>query len=126
MSNLIISGGGEHQVLNTNYSTNETKTGETWIDGKPVYCSVYDTNSPNTSWGEVFTTIPKVECIVSCDYFGVRTNGEVITGYVNDQTYDIFNVHLCQRTNQQVLSCFCKSTSVLNRLCVIVYYTKAT
>ncbi len=41
---------------NMNYSTTETKTGATWIDGKPVYRRVFQkTISASTSWQTVAT-----------------------------------------------------------------------
>lgn len=67
MSMGIIENGAYKQVagnvpLQTTYSTEETKTGATWIDGKPIYRKVYHDvllDGPNsTEWYETNVPVP--------------------------------------------------------------------
>ena len=64
------------------YSTEETKTGEIWIDGKPIYRKVY--NVPNTSstatWLQFPMNTPGFKEVVRWSGYSVAKAGHVHSG----------------------------------------------
>lgn len=85
----------ETNITNLNtYSTSETNTGQTWIDGKPIYRRVLEVTTASsdiTSW-TVFTAIStNVENII--DIYGYALYGVIktpIPRYENDSYFLIF------------------------------------
>ena len=82
------------------YSTTETKTGGTWIDGKPIYRKVISFNGNNQSTININYNIPNLEYIVFYDaYIKTSSNivklpntlgsGSVLEAYVNLSTGQI-------------------------------------
>ena len=67
-------------VDNSNsYSTNEVKTGGTWIDGKPIYRKIL-TNTENIigeqiQWGGLQSTVASLSIDKCIECKGVITNG---------------------------------------------------
>lgn len=58
----------------TTYSLNETNTGKTWIDGKPIYRKVIDFGAfPNTSDKYVDLNINDLDFVISLQVLGYDT-----------------------------------------------------
>lgn len=80
---------------NTTYSLNETDTGKTWIDGKPIYRKVIDFGTlPNTSEKHVNLNINNLEKIIflyglayntqNGNYFPMPNGSISLTPYLMD------------------------------------------
>ena len=105
------------------YSTAETDTGKTWIDGKRIYRRVFNVNNINTTQTAAWVTILQDACIedidiiVSCTIigtFGSSTNGKQRT------------LSLDTGIKDDILKVYTGYTmSVLNNTCVLEY-TKTT
>lgn len=103
------------------YSTNETNTGKTWIDGKPIYRKVYKINSPDVTWVSQHIDTLSINNVVSVNTIGNRS-GELINEYRNSDA-DYFAAHLCVRTNGH-LEIYVKCSTQLNYVQYVVEYTK--
>lgn len=105
------------------YSTAETDTGKTWIDGKRIYRRVFNVNNINTTQTAAWVTILQdawiedIDIIVSCTIigtFGSSTNGKQRT------------LSLDTGIKDDILKVYTGYTmSVLNNTCVLEY-TKTT
>lgn len=105
------------------YSTAETDTGKTWIDGKRIYRKVFNVNNINTTTTAAWVTILQdawiedIDIIVSCTIigtFGSSTNGKQRT------------LSLDTGIKDDILKVYTGYTmSVLNNTCVLEY-TKTT
>ena len=62
----------------TSYSTTEVMTGETWIDGKPIYRRTFYTTSKG-SW--VDTNVSGISRIISKSANFKTTNNQLLTEY---------------------------------------------
>lgn len=71
MSKIII--GGHKVTAQADYSTTETKTGEYWIDGKPIYRKVIPFTSTSGS-SNVSTTGCNINILVSSSVFFKNAN----------------------------------------------------
>ena len=72
----------------SSYSTTETKTGETWIDGKPIYRKVVSGTIPSaidaTGWTHVAIVIPSLNKVISlkfagCEYESINGMAEYVS-----------------------------------------------
>ena len=89
------------------YSTSEVKTGDTWIDGKPIYRKTFNTVTGNTSntWNSV-GTISNVNRIVSCNYeIAIASSAKYINSYLDiyASTTDLNEQHSNDYYNNQTL-----------------------
>lgn len=73
---------GWQQTLD--YSTDEVKTGELWIDGKPLYRKVFNFNSPSDTNTTNVATISDlhIDTLVR-DYFSINTGSNITTSSNN-------------------------------------------
>lgn len=104
------------------YSTEETLTGGTWIDGKPIYRKVTSYNgaieSPTLSSSIIINAIvgqPNIDTLISVSYVGRRTNS---TGEKMSATFDTW---IQSNTTIKVLA-----TSKMYVENIISLYTKTT
>lgn len=69
------------------YSTEETKTGETWIDGKPIYRKVYVITNPTVStWTKIPHGISNLGIIfLEMGYFSDNSNNYTTMPENNNQ-----------------------------------------
>lgn len=111
---------GYEVVANPTYSTTETKTGETWIDNKPLYRKVIQVPEFSSAVITITTGLTNIKEIVKIDgaFFRTNTNGY----YSIDNTYmaewnfnSSFNLSI--HTNNQYVS---------YKGYIIIEYTKTT
>lgn len=83
-------------VGNLSYSTSETNTGKTWIDGKPIYRKVVDLGAlPNNTMKNVTHGITNIDTVT--DYYGVAKSGSNTTlkiPYVATETTDTIAMYV--------------------------------
>lgn len=83
-----------NSITNNTYSTSETNTGQTWIDGKPIYRKVLElttASSDVTSWTVITAISTNVGDII--DIYGYTLYGTIktpIPRYENDSYFLIF------------------------------------
>lgn len=82
MSNLTL---GSSFILNSDYSTTETKTGARWIDGKPIYRKVFTDVTSSTAGGNYYQVIPQAECGTIVFYSALMKDPSAI---INISTWD--------------------------------------
>lgn len=78
--------GGSKAYTPPAYSTSETATGETWIDGKPVYRKVYTGGTLNKSTIDLGVNT-QIDSILRADFVVVNSTGNQITnpgGFINN------------------------------------------
>lgn len=121
---------GYEIVGETTYSTEEQKTVDTWIDGKPIYRKVIECgNLPNNTTANILTGFKKGEIFI-IKMYGVTTNGTTqysipyvhpasigknISIYADVPSND--NIAVCLRTGEDRSS---------HTATVIIEYTKTT
>ena len=113
----------DEKIANANsYSTNETLTGGTWIDGKPIYKKVTPYNgvieSPTLSSSIIINAIvgqPYIDTFISVTYVGRRTSS---TGEKMSATFDTW---IQSDTTIKVLA-----TSKMYVENIVSLYTKTT
>lgn len=128
---------GDVNALFNSYSTNEIKTGGTWIDGKPIYRKVF-----SGSISTIVTHIPfdaSDKKIIKIDtYFtdpanlnGMEFSGNIyvngVTGDYYEEFYVIYSIDDLQFTIvNKKLNESGESTFVTGVIYIIVEYTKIT
>ena len=121
----------------TNYSTEEVKTGGTWIDGKPIYRKVFSYNTFTAS-ADFATDLlrSEIEAIISVDGFACVRNYPStsqadyyfpVNMYNTDQTFIGAYVFSDKSTNSTLKLRVNKGSAygTLTSLCVIIQYVKA-
>ena len=112
------------------YSTTETKTGEVWIDNKPIYRIVVNIDNPPTDWSPIdlsslFPNIAKGFLGKKCRL--TRQTGMVVCQsnfYFTD--YDREQLVLAENANNTRICCFLKSPYIITNVQFEVNYTKTT
>ena len=129
MSMGIIENGAYKQVagnvpLQTTYSTEETKTGATWIDGKPVYRRVF-TNLPiSSTWSQHTVDNSSQDSLVSYTILGKSgVSGNTHTTPYFDGTGDNFQVAVVVGAGSLN---YWGSASTITAFDMVVEYTKTT
>ena len=94
------------------YSTEETKTGMTWIDGKPIYRKVIEKHITlaGNSWNSSGLDISEIDTLCNC----VMLNSKLAFG----------GFYTAKVSNQ--LNVYCVSDANWNAHTVILEYTKTT
>lgn len=110
---------GYEEITEIGYSTTERKTGETWINGKPLYRKVVTgqiTTSGTSVYPHVSTGIIDLEEIIQIDY---------MFGYVEERYYSNtkLNYYLDTQDNNDIVVI---SPSEVGKVTFIIYYTKTT
>lgn len=62
-------------TVGSTYSTEEVKTGDTWINGKPIYRKVFVANNVSTGTTVIDTNINNIEEIIKLNGILYRSNG---------------------------------------------------
>lgn len=90
------------------YSTEETLTGGTWIDGKPIYRKCFNGSwtVPNSTWSDIIT-VPNIEQLIRAE---IMANNNMWSGY-----WEIANSNVR----------FYTSNGTTFKLCILEY-TKTT
>lgn len=92
----------------SSYSTTETKTGETWIDGKPIYRKVANGTIPATidatGWAVVTITVPNLDSVISlkfadCAYESINGMAEYISDDGNQFKGFLYHGNIYVKTN---------------------------
>lgn len=99
----------KNYVDNANsYSTEETLTGGTWIDGKPIYRKCFNGSwtVPNSTWSDIIT-VPNIEQLIRAE---IMANNNMWSGY-----WEIANSNVR----------FYTSNGTIFKLCILEY-TKTT
>ena len=66
----------------TTYSTNETLTGEKWIDGKPIYRKVVDVGTlPNTTSKIVLHNIQNINSVVNLKLIAKDKQNNIVCNF---------------------------------------------
>lgn len=104
------------------YSTEETLTGGTWIDGKPIYRKSYY-NATNWANGDIVDTLANVKDVVNLISISRTANNEVYQNYSdgssrNDATFNFSNGNLIARRGAALVSTYPAS--------IVIEYTKTT
>lgn len=108
----------------TSYSTNEVRTGYTWIDGKPIYRKVVSINYPaNTTTGSYDLGLSNVNEVVALQTLVYR-NGDYEGSYYNSST-DYFRMWYRSSTGNK-LEVRSANNTVDETIKVIIEYTKTT
>lgn len=132
IENTVTSMGSNWQKLVTSddvsYSTSETLTGGTWIDGKPIYRKVFDTTSPSTGEqnADVADLPSNIDKLISM-------NGMLTSNDANGNTFQINNYLAanqyvstwCHLVRRKIRMNVCTAyTNMSTR--IIIEYTKTT
>lgn len=116
----------EHQVeISPNvYSSDETMTEKTWIDGKPIFRKVFSVGAISKGGvGQVdISSIGSTFNMVSMTGMGVSSDGRVVLPSVNrDKTYEI-GVNF--GNDDTMVNIWCGSSISLTKGHIILEYTK--
>lgn len=126
MENAVNKLGEEINKKITNlstYSTEEVKTGETWIDGKPIYKKVMQVKSTDTDSHVTAHNIANVDKIwVSGDSFVWIDNAAIPLNYWRNS--DTYSWGFADRTNVQYKVSALGWTN--NPMYIALKYTKTT
>lgn len=100
------------------YSTEEVKTGETWIDGKPIYRKVIHKGSFSNLSTITATTDKTIDTVISIKFNFL---------YYNDVWYTIFNTRELNYTKSSgVVGAYLTASVSVNDSFFILEYTKKT
>lgn len=107
------------------YSTSEVKTGDVWIDGKPIYRKTYyDTTVRTGNTGNfVLMALPDLDNIVSTEGSVAVSNGAFIS--LPYSTSSTTYVDLYTNTSKELALTYAFSGG-LTRITATAYYTKTT
>lgn len=110
----------EFYVRNNTYSTEERTTGGTWIDGKPIYRKVIETNARTIydNWNTVaLDASVHTDYVIKCDMVSISKNGTGggVSANIKALVYADGTVHI----NNQY-------SNVNNTVYCILEYTKTT
>lgn len=117
------------------YSTSEVNTGQTWIDGKPIYRKVIDITDTKTAQAAYSKQIDlsslNIDTLVKTDYTFWHGNTNWAAVNVETSNYYMSSSDYCRlyRTKTSTsdrynFSCFVNEQNV--RLIIIIEYTKTT
>lgn len=116
----------------TNYSTDEVKTGGTWIDGKPIYRRVIALNAPaaNTWYGSSAQNglINNVDAVIKYD--AIANNATHINGasiyHSTSQYVRMYLERMSADPDAIQFVYWTNNTNHVGTVTAIVYYTKTT
>lgn len=111
----------EEADVTDSYSTTETKTGATWIDGKPIYRKVYY-SATNWANNTVIGTISNIDMVVSISDIAPQSQDSYANNYGSDGTNAGYSVV----TNGSVYVVRVGVFANSNKSAVIIEYTKTT
>lgn len=123
----VVESGNMHAVTSNavakslSYSTEEVKTGGTWIDGKPIYRKVLSNVITGTTQ-DIAHNIENIDSYVNLTPYMVSGNGSQLFPSFNTGSY-YFTVFASSKT---VLVLQCVSGYVGNLYRVVLEYTKTT
>lgn len=113
----------------SSYSTTETKTGETWIDGKPIYRKVASGTIPSTidsvtGWtSPIIIAIPNLDSTISlkfagCEYESINGMAEYVSDNGGQFKSFLYHGDVIVKTNI--------SSALDSSFNLIMEYTKTT
>ena len=103
-----------------NYSTNEIKLNEKWIDGKPIYRKVIlSTKTLVSGNNDIDTNITNLDELINLRYVFTYSNGQQFYSYFNGIT----NTILLKNTKLRIVS---NAPLALEKIYYIIEYTKTT
>lgn len=112
----------------SSYSTTETKTGETWIDGKPIYRKVASGTIPATldsvtGWASVTIAIPNLDKVISlkfadCGYESINGMAEYVSDNGGQFKSFLYHGDVIVKTNV--------NSALSSSFNLIMEYTKTT
>ncbi len=113
-------------VDNSNsYSTQEVKTGGTWIDGKPIYRKTFVYKGETTANATIgigsISNVEEVETIKGS--LMLHAGGFISLGYMNNDNNKVFEVNIRETGEVVVISPYNSSNS---KIIIMVEYTKTT
>ena len=105
----------------TNYSTEEFKTGNKWIDGKPIYARVLTGSITTVKKDNTIGTISPIETVIRVYGFFDCGSGNLmpLNHYYNENWYAIG--YIWKSTTSGVLLCNCNALATVR---AVVEYTK--
>lgn len=125
--NTFVNIGGHKVSAGKKYSTTEVKTGDVWIDGKPIYRKVFTGTSPATAYSYVsnFITITNVGYIVN--FFGEVGNQPINSiRPASDSTINARYTAWITRNGSTGLDGVFGSSAVNTLYTITIEYTKTT
>ena len=107
------------------YSTQEVKTGGTWIDGKPIYRKTFVYEGETTANASIsIGSISNVEDIETIKgSLRLHAGGFISLGYMNNDNNKVFEVNTKETGEIMVISPYNSSNS---KIIITVEYTKTT
>lgn len=128
-----ISENAQDNVINTlneqrSYSTDETLTGKTWIDGKPIYRQVFTGTASNIDQAENIATISNVSSVVSVRNLQKASNAGWYEnwGYARTQSSEIESTAYFDIDTGKLYQSHKNSVFNSQPYTVILEYTKTT
>lgn len=110
------------------YSTSEVKTGDTWIDGKPIYRKVIVETTVNTG-SNVLTLDSSIDTMTNYTVYSYRNISatDASNQYIKDSSYTDSNYHIIitYRAYTKAIEVYIKGFDV-NKIVAIIEYTKTT
>ena len=113
--------------INT-YSTSEVKTGDTWIDGKPIYRKVIVETTVNTG-SNVLNLDSSIDTMTNYTVYSYRNTSatDATNQYIKDSSYTDSSYHIITiyRAYTKAIEVYIKGF-VVNKIVAIIEYTKTT
>lgn len=103
------------------YSTNEIKTGDTWIDGRPIYRKVIEAN--NVSLSSSGVNIPS-----GITNVGVVTKLDINMKFTDNSWFSFWHLTDIKLANNNDITLYTdsSSTATFQKIYIIIEYTKTT
>ena len=106
------------------YSTTEVKTGDTWIDGKPIYRIVYSGNIANGS--TLFTNVDAIINISGYGFLGDTSRKVILNGIAADIPSTLFSCFYGLNNTIEFYAKYGGNATTAYNSNIILEYTKTT
>lgn len=114
-----------NSITNNTYSTSETNTGQTWIDGKPIYRKVFNTGAITTTnaFVEFNSGISNFSSLIKFDAFFQIAQGIIPVNFYNttDTNFDFIGFYDNVQNKIRI-----RIKTAVTASYVILEYTKST
>jgi hypothetical protein len=126
MENTFTNFGGHKISVGKKYSTSEVKTGDVWIDGKPIYRKVVQYNLTSTQQSQQIAT--EVDVLVSANGYITGVNGTdryPLNNFINSTDYSA-NWYVIDSSHVLRSTVASANTNRQGLVTLIIEYTKTT
>lgn len=110
------------------YSTNETRTGKTWIDGKPIYRKVIDCGAlPDATSKSISAGVPDLDTLIEIRGMAYSSSTVLVIPYIDPHALTQGVQMYYSKTTQSVVIGTSDSFSTLyTKSIAVMEYTKTT